>query len=178
MLFWQSSVNIHGRLEIRLVDHYHNSGEGLEHYVNYIDSWVLEHGVTIQWTVCPHDIQVRELGTGMTRRKRLQELGVRRIKILKKDPINDGIEAVRRMLQHLWIDPTECDYTIKGFKNYSKEWDDRIQVWKDKPLHDEWSHPMDMVRYRAMQRKDYYDKVDGQKKSRVLNVGFHQSQKG
>ncbi len=147
----------------RLVHDYHNTGEGLEHYVNYIDSWALEHGVTVQWIVCPHDIQVRELGTGITRRKRLQELGVRHIKILKKAPINDGIEAVRRMLQHLWIDPVECSYTIKGFKNYSKEWDERIQVWKDKPLHNEWSHPMDMVRYRAMQRKDYFDKIDGQK---------------
>ena len=156
--FWQCH-----RGEERMVHDYHNSGEGLEHYVRYIDAWAIEKGATIGTLTGPHDLKVRELGTGISRKKRLQELGVRRIKVLPKAPINDGIEATRRMMKHLYIDPVECSYTIKGFKNYSKEWDDQLGVWKDRPLHDEWSHPMDNVRYRAMSKKEYYATVDGER---------------
>lgn len=152
--------------EDRCVHEYHNSGEGLEHYVNYIRDWLRENGATIGQTICPHDIKVKELGTGISRKKRLHELGVRRIKVLKKAAINDGIEATRKLIKELYIDPVECDYIIKGFKNYSKEWDDVRGVWKDKPLHDKWSHPMDMIRYRAMSKTRYTQAVEADKKDK------------
>ena len=141
----------------RLVHDYHNTGEGLEHYINYIHDWCLANGATLGDIIVPHDIKVRELGTGISRKKRLRELGVRRIKVLKKASVNAGIEAVRRMLQFLYVDPIEAAYAIKGILNYSKEWDEIRQCWKDKPLHNEWSHPADMIRYRAMSKKEYYD---------------------
>lgn len=154
--FWQN----HRGAE-RLVHDYNNSGEGIAHYVNYINNWCKKTGARIGTVTLPHDAKVKELGTGVSRKRRFQELGVRRIRVLPKAAINDGIEAVRRMLQYLYVDPEMCAYTIKGFKNYSKEWDDVRRTWKDKPLHNEWSHPMDMVRYRAMSRKEYYTMVDG-----------------
>jgi len=163
--FWQSYDSSSGAStsEERCVHEYSNSGEGLEHYVNYVQRWLNEHGATIGETVCPHDIRVKELGTGISRKKRLHELGVRRIRVLRKAAINDGIEAVRKMIPSMYIDPQECSHVIDGFKNYSKEWDDVRGVWKDKPLHDKWSHPMDMVRYRAMSLKRY----NGGKKEKV-----------
>lgn len=138
----------------RLVHEYMNSGEGLEHYVNYINDWAIENQASIGTITAPHDIRVRELGTGISRLSRLRELGVRKIQVLPKLKINDGIEAVRRMITILHIDET-CEYCSGCLKNYSKEWDDRRQNWKDKPLHDEWSHGADMLRGRAMSKKRY-----------------------
>ena len=34
--------------------------------------------------------------------------------------------------------------------NYSKEWDDKLEVWKTTPLHDEYSHGADVLRQIAM----------------------------
>lgn len=154
--FWQDWGG-----EDRLIQEYANSGEGLAHYVNYIN----DTGYTIGTVYVPHDVKVKELGTGISRLHRLRELGVRRIRVLPRAPIIDGIEAVRRMIPHMWIDPS-CEYTISCFLNYSKEWDPIRQVWKDRPLHDVFSHGADMVRYRAMSKKEYYSAGQGSKRKR------------
>ena len=165
--------------EDRCVGEYHNSGEGLEHYVNYIDTWIRDRNATLGQMVGPHDLKVKELGTGISRKKRLHELGVRRLRVLRKASVNDGIEAVRKMIPNFYIDPEECAYIIKGFKNYSKEWDDVRGVWKDKPLHNEWSHPMDMVRYRAMSNPKYsLESKDQQRANKQNNRSRPRKSKG
>lgn len=131
--------------EVRIIDEYYNSGEGLAHYVELIASRPYEIGEVL----VPHDVRVKELSTGKSRLHRLRELGVKNIKVLPKIAINDGIEAVRKMIPNLWID-SSCGQTIRSFKNYSKEWDDKHSVWKNKPLHNEHSHGADMVRYIAV----------------------------
>lgn len=133
------------RKERRIIHEYYNSGEGLEHYVNYINST----GYKICRVILPHDIKVRELSTGQSRLHRLRELGVRRTKVLPRIAVNDGIEAVRRMMPDLYIDPS-CEYIIKCLKNYSKQWDEKLGVWKDTPLHDEHSNGADGIRYMAI----------------------------
>jgi len=153
--------------ETRVIDEYTSHGEGLEHYVNVIR----DTGYDINWVVCPHDIKVRELGTGISRFRRLQELGVKKIKVLPRTSIADGIEAVRRVLPDLWIDPQRCGYLVKCFRNYSKEWDEKRSTWKSKALHDRWSHGADALRYMVM------SKVGEQKKrvGRGRSVGRDRS---
>lgn len=154
--FWQYD----GKFE-RLVHEYRNHGEGLDHYVNYMFKWCADHNTRIDNTVCPHDIKVRDLSAvgGITRKQRLRELGVRRIRVVDKTRILTGIEAVRVMIPKLWIDKS-CEYVDGCIRNYSKEWDEKLQVWKDKPLHDDWSHGADMVRMRAMSKPQYRKKHD------------------
>jgi hypothetical protein len=133
------------RGEWRIIDEYTNSGEGLKHYVDYMNELPYRYGTCI----LPHDVKVRELGTGKTRLRVLQELGVRRIKVLAKLSIADGIEAVRGIMPKLWID-TRCTYLADCLRNYTKEWDEAKGVWKTSPLHDEYSHGADALRYMAL----------------------------
>lgn len=134
------------RDEWRLVNEYTNSGEGLAHYVQHMNAT----GYEIKMVYCPHDITVQELGTGKSRYAILQELGVRNMQILPKLSIEAGIEQVRqRLIPNLWIDE-RCVYSDGCLKNYSKEWDDARETWKNKPLHDKWSHGADMLRYMAI----------------------------
>ena len=142
MVFSQTWQN-----EERIIDEYYNSGEGLEHYMDVLHSKPYKIGrVSL-----PHDVKVRELGTGISRLHRLRELGLRNYKVLPKIPVNEGIEAVRKMIPNMWIDP-KCTYLISCFKGYSKEWDEKLGVWKNKPLHNEYSNGMDGVRYKAVSR--------------------------
>lgn len=133
------------RNEWRIIGEYQNSGEGIEHYVNYIANT----GYKIGKVFGPHDLKVRDLSTGLTRLHRFRELGIRKIKALDRTPISEGIEAVRKLIPFIYIDK-KCVYLIKCFKNYSKEWDDKLKVWKDKPLHNEYSHGADGIRNMAM----------------------------
>jgi len=161
MAFFQRWKN-----EWRIIDEYRNSGEGLSHYVNVM----FDKPYNINVVVLPHDVKVKELNTGQTRLARFRQLGVKRTKVLPRVAVNDGIEAVRRVLPDLYIDP-KCTYLISCFKNYSKQWDDNLGVWKDKPLHNTYSHGADTIRYMALsglkrvdKNEDGYETRAGRKK--------------
>lgn len=136
------------REEWRIIDEYCNSGEGLEFYVNQMQN----SGYNIETVYGPHDLEVLELGSGMSRRAKLRELGVTNVQVLARSSIADGIERVRSILPNLYIDE-KCTYIHKCFLNYSREWDDKHNVWKSQPLHDQWSHGADTVRGMAMSKK-------------------------
>ncbi len=58
--------------EIRLVDYYENNGVGLDKYV----SWLRDNNWASAEHILPHDVQVRELGSGKSRLEVLQEAGL------------------------------------------------------------------------------------------------------
>ncbi len=139
--------------EIRVVDEYHNSGEGLEHYVRVLMERRKKLGYNYGTHVLPHDGNVFEMGASMTRKARLRELGLRRIRVLRRTKsVNTDIEQVRKAIPNMWICPSRAGYIIKMMGRYSKKWDDVLGTFKDKPLHNEWSNPADAVRYAVMAR--------------------------
>ena len=144
------------RGEWRIVDEYWNNGYGLEHYVDIIEA----RGYNVVNYNCPHDMAVRELGSkgrgglAKSREDILQDYfdqeGITaNITVLAKTGIEAGIQAVRRMIPKMVIDP-KCEYLIDCLNNYSKEWDDKLQVWKKTPLHNEYSHGADVLRQIAI----------------------------
>ena len=162
MLFWQSDITVSGKLQIRLVDHYHNTGEGLSHYVSVLR----DKNYRYERFVLPHDAKKRELGAAKSIAGQLRDLGMNKQKVLARDDVLPGIQATREMMPLLWIDAEKCGYVVSAFENYTKEWDSKYGVWKDKPRHDEWSNPMDAVRYYAMYRVKDLVKRKKKKKNR------------
>lgn len=155
------------RDEVRVIREYKNHGEGLEHYISYIDRCRYQ----IEELVVPHDIRVRELGTGNTRLARLRELvgaGVS-VRVLPRGSIEDGIEAVRRVLPGLWMD-AGCAYLRGCLMNYCKEWDDKLETWKPRPLHNDWSHGADALRYMAMSVRPYIKSVSNENTDLTLST--------
>jgi len=150
------------------VDHYHNTGESLAHYVAVLR----EKNYRYERFVLPHDAKKRELGSAKSLSSQLRELGLNKQKILPREDVLPGIQAVREMMPLLWIDRDKCSYVVDAFENYTKEWDSHRGVWKDKPRHDEWSNPMDAVRYYDMYKKFKPRKGVGSKKKskNVSNV--------
>jgi len=139
--------------EIRFVDEYHSSGEGLEHYVSVMNKRRKKLGYVYGQCILPHDGNVFEMGAAMTRKARLRELGVRGIRVLRRTKdVNTDIEQVRKAIVDMWIDPVTCGYLLKAMSRYAKKWDDVLGTFKDKPLHDEWSNPADAIRYAVMAR--------------------------
>lgn len=153
--------------EDRLIDEYTNSGEGLEHYVEVMRNT----GYHITSVVCPHDIMVKELSTGKTRKARLQELGVTGIKVLRRTSEADGIERVRRNIKNTYIDK-KCTYAQACYTGFTKEWDDSHGVWKKNPATTIYNHGADVFRYRAMSRFEYKEDF-----SKPLGMGFELTSK-
>ena len=166
LCFWQADITFSGKVQIRLIDHYHNSGEGLAHYVKVLR----DRGYNYERFVLPHDAKKRELGAAKSIAGQLKDLGMNKQKVMPLMEVLPGIQATREMMPLLWIDVDKCDYVIKGFENYTKEWDTGRGVWKDKPRHDEWSNPMDAVRYYALYRvRDFKGKKKGKRSTNVVD---------
>ncbi len=68
----------------------------------------------------PHDIKVKELGTGITRLEKARQLGIS-FKIVPNIPIADGIEAVRTAFGRFWIDTVNCKDLIKALERCRQE---------------------------------------------------------
>lgn len=134
--------------EWRLIDCYEATGESLSHYLNKLREKSQEYGYVYGEHYAPHDIEVRELGTGKSRYELAVELGVR-FNIAPKLSIDDGINAGRLRFSHLWIDKDKCKDFINAISQYRKEYDDKKGVFRDKPLHDWSSHYADAFRYWA-----------------------------
>ena len=130
---------------IRIVDLYYNHQEGLEHYVRILDEKKYKYGRH----TFPFDVNVKELGTGKTRKETLYALGMTNIHVGPKLLISDGIEAVRRIFSRMYFDEEKTVKLYEALQNYRKEWDDKLGTFKDAPLHNEASHFADCIRLLA-----------------------------
>ena len=149
--------------EFHVVDYYENSGEGLNHYLKVLKDKGYQYGKH----VAPHDIDNRQLGAN--RAKSLRELASDGYEIdgqiysiyfdvvPRTSNVNEDIEKVRQILPKCAFDAIKCEQGIKALENYRKEWNDKLGVWRDRPLHDWSSHGADAFRYFATyQTKQQY----------------------
>jgi len=133
--------------ETRFVDYYEDSGKGLEFYVKYMR----EKPYVIGEVILPHDVEVRELGTGKSRLQMLHSLGLRNTIVLPRTPVDEGIQAARTLLARptTFFDMERCEYGLSCLESYRRQWNDKLSVFSDKPLHDYTSHSADCFRYAA-----------------------------
>lgn len=135
--------------QIRIIDYHESRGVGLEHYARVISEKQAQYGWIYDYHLLPHDIEVRELGTGKSRFETLQGLGIQPT-IVPRLAVADGINAVRRAFPAMWFDKTKAEFLIRSIKRYRREFDDKRNVFYDKPRHDEHSHAADALRYLAV----------------------------
>ena len=128
--------------QLRIIDYYENSGEGLDFYADVLDSKPYKYDRHI----APHDIKVRELGAyGKSRLETALELGIS-FDVAPKLSIEDGIEMVRKTLPQCYFDKNKTYQGTEALKAYQKKWDEKNQCFKNRPTHNFASHPSDAFR--------------------------------
>lgn len=100
----------------------------------------------------PHDLNVRELGTGKSRLEQARALGIR-FEVVPNLPVVDGIAAVRALLSRCYFDQTQCRLLLHALAAYRREWSSRLGVY-GAPRHDASSHFADAMRYAAIGLRD------------------------
>lgn len=135
--------------EVRLVYYYENSGEGLPHYARELNRYAVQKDIMYGKHYAPHDIKVRELGTGKSRLEIARSMGLK-FTTVRKLPIIDGIDAVRALLPRCWFSKASCARGLECLKGYHKEWDSAKQVFRKTPVHDSHSHGADAFRTMAI----------------------------
>jgi phage terminase large subunit len=141
--------------EVRLIDYYEASGEGIQHYAQVLGERRAQHGYVYGKHWGPHDVQVRELGTGKTRIETARQYGIAfevtpRMTQSAAGEVEEGINAARLFLARCWFDAERCKAGIEALKHYRRDYNERLREFKATPVHDWASHGADAFRGLAV----------------------------
>jgi hypothetical protein len=132
-----------------VVDYIEDRNKGLDYYIKKLN----ELPYVFAGHFGPHDIENRDWVTGRTRREIADSLGLY-FEVTPKMPIEDGIQACRQFLNMAYINESKCDKLIDGLFSYRREYNEKMNIYSDRPVHDWSSHPSDMMRYMAINIKE------------------------
>jgi len=147
---------------VRIIDYAAASDKGMDHWANLLANKPYVYGYHFP----PHDIMVRELSRGLSRREMYAQLGVKFTEPVVIG-VEDGIELCRRTFAKVWIDENNCKKLIKSLENYREEFDIKRKVYKGRPLHDNNSHGADAFRYLCAALPKTKDSLSAEKLERI-----------
>lgn len=156
---------------INVIDYFQKSGENLEYYVNYINNKPYTYGPNSHWF--PHDMRITEWGgKKYTRVEKARQLGLK-ANIVDSVGLEDGIEYVKSCMSRIWIDEKKCAELIACLENYRYEYDKRLNQYKDRPLHDRFSHGCDALRYLCLSLPKTRDSMTQEDVDKIKQEAFH-----
>jgi len=122
-------------MDIHVIDYVQDSGKGLDYYARLLQDKPYVYGRH----VAPHDIKVREWGSGaQTRLKIARDLGIQ-FETAPQIPIDDGIECVRQIFPQCIFDERKCKAGIEALENYAWKWDNLRQCYSGQPDQKSWA---------------------------------------
>lgn len=153
---------------VRIIDVLEGSGVGIDWYARKLS----QRPYTFADHIWPHDGghgNIRDIG-GTSLEATAKSLGLRPLRVLDRDPtVDQGINAVRQMLPLCEFNTNPIPFAdesqeqaiarmtraLDALRQYRREWDEKLQRFKDAPLHDWTSHTADALRYLARGRKPF-----------------------
>jgi len=137
---------------LHAIDYFEARNEGLPFYARMLD----EKGYLYGRHHAPHDIEVRELGTGKSRREIAYDLGIN-FEVGPKLPIEDGIHAAKMQLPKTWFDKENCHQLLEALRFYHRVYDPKNRMFRSRPKHDWSSHAADCWRYCSVAQRSAPD---------------------
>ena len=104
------------------------------------------------YTDASRGIVNNELGTGKSRLETAQSPGIT-FQVTPNIGVDDGIAAARLLLPRCWFDEEKCRTGLEALTVYRQTFNERLQAFTDKPVHDWTSHPADAFRGLAVRHK-------------------------
>lgn len=130
----------------RVIDYLEANGQALGWYAEQLR----EKGYAYEGHILPHDAEVRELGSGRSRKETLEGEGLFNIVIAPRLTVADGVQAVRRLLPTCRFDAVRCERGLDALRQYRRIWNDKLKMFNDSPFHDWTSHGADAFRYAGV----------------------------
>lgn len=137
---------------VRVIDYHEDIGGGLPAAIKVVKEKPYLYGQ--HWA--PHDIEVREISSGATRKQAAAGLGVN-FEVTPKIAVADGITATQLMLSRCWFDEEKCKAGIEALLHYRRTWNQRLARFTEEPVHDWSSHGADA--FRGLSVRDQVPRV-------------------
>lgn len=165
--WWDIGVDDHtsiwftqtGRKDIRIIDFYENSDQGLPFYITILNDKQKDLGYTYGKHWGPHDIKVRDFGTGKSRQVAAKELGVK-FEVVPNLAFADGINAVRLVLPKCYFDEKRCEVGLDALRQYRRSYNKILGEFTGEPVHNKFSHAADSFRMFAVGNKPFEEPKD------------------
>lgn len=159
---------------VRCIGYFEQTGSGMDGMLTELEQRRDEYGYVYGTHYMPHDIRVREWTRGGLTRIEImlaecKARGLGHVDKVERANVEDRINGTRRMLAKVEFDEAGCSTGVKCLKNYRKEWDEDLGVWKDKPRHDWASHGADALGGLAMFYQELKPEVVEKKKPKWLH---------
>ena len=150
MAVWFSQSERSG--SIRLIDYHEDVGGGLAGVIKVVKEKPYIYGE--HWA--PHDIEVREISSGLTRKQSAASLGIN-FKVTPRIEVEDGINAAKLTLARCWFDNSDAKLVngvkqvgiwrgIECLRQYRKTFNTRLEAFTAVPVHNWASHGADAFR--------------------------------
>jgi len=151
--FWQATAG-----EIRLIHYYENNMKDLDHYITYVKEFAVKTGLslTLGRHMGPHDCETMRLGQSSSVRTQCIKAGINMLQTERPSTKAVGIQAVRKIFPSLWIHEDSCEQGLSCLSEYQYEWDDKLKMFKDNPLHNWASHGFDALQSLALGWNENY----------------------
>jgi len=129
----------------RIIEYYEERNLPLTDHIRFVldkPYHYLEH-------LAPHDIEVREMYTGNTRRDIAMEHGLD-FTVVPKLSRDEGIAAVMELLPTCTFDKELAQYGIEVLMGYERAWNEKTKCFMNTPSHNWASHGADAFRMLAV----------------------------
>lgn len=130
---------------VRIIECYDKIHGGLVDYIKY----VLSRDYIYAGHYAPHDIDTREISTGVARMDIAESYGIS-FNIVPKLKVQEGIESVRCMLPRTLINQPMCKDLIRALETYHRTYDEARGRYDEHPYKDWSEHMADAMRYLAV----------------------------
>lgn len=126
--------------EVRIIDYHEITDRSLVwHVTNVLEERRQRCGYHYRHHVGPHDLAVRDYGTGKVRKDTAKALGVN-FTVARQFDLEDQVDAARNLFSIVYINEETCGELINHLDGFRKEWNENLGQYNEKALHDEHSH--------------------------------------
>lgn len=106
--------------EVHWLDYIEGTGKSLSHYTDLLHLKAKAGGFRYRCHLLPHDVEVRELSTGFSRRHELVGLLAEPVITVPNHNTEDGIQATRGVLGVSWFDQDACRKGLARIRSYRR----------------------------------------------------------
>lgn len=154
---------------IHFIDFYSNTDKGFLHYKKMLD----KKGYLYGQHIGPSDLNMRQhtdKEVPETRTEVAARVGINFSELPQEQDVLNGINRTRAMFNRFWFDAENCCRGEKsgfsGIQLYSKQWNEKMSCYDDKPIKNWTRNPADALRYVSLAVQEgffdnnWYDEYD------------------
>lgn len=154
--------------EVRLIDFM----QVQQQTVSDIMRMLQERAYLYELDYLPHDAQAKTLGSGGRSIEQMLKAAGRKVKIVPKLSLVDGINAARTLFPQCWFDEARCADGLQNLRHYRYAVDPDTGSFSRNPLHDSNSHAADAFRYLGVSWQDSSQGSRAKMSAPVQKIGY------